>query len=251
VEARLAAVEAQAAQRTSYDDEMARNMGEEICAMGSQINTLNNRISKITNRPAVRIEHITALEERVIALDKSLSELRCEYLEGCLRSHQMEELLIALHSNMRDIRAAHTESKQPNSSEASTVEASARKQRSSHHNVSSIEVAGGAKNRQARLETISEVPVDETPEEASPEFHDRPDIREGHVKEEPSHSPETVASDTSACTALELGCGEDSLGNIDKAHVDLLAPELAIEPHTPEDGMKEDSNFCGNVGPVL
>lgn len=230
VEARLAALETQAAQRTSYDNEMAKNMGEEICAMGSQINTLNSRISKITSRPAVRIEHITALEERVIALDRSLSELRCEYLEGCLRSHQMEELLIALHSNVRDIRATQSESKQTSSSDNSSSD-SARKHAGSHPSA-------------GRLETISEVPIDESPEEASPEDEDQPPVPEGHPEDEPSalHSPETVAAVTDDCTAPESDRVFDCHVNADKVKGDLVAPELAIEPHTPDDEMQVDNS---------
>jgi len=107
-----AALESQASQRASADSEVARALGKEICAMGSQIHALNNRISKITSTPSIRVEHVTSLEERVIALDRSLSELRCEYLEGCLRARQIEELVMALHSNVRDLRTSlHSESK--------------------------------------------------------------------------------------------------------------------------------------------
>lgn len=109
VEDRLSSWEESTRQRLSEASDFSSAMSEQLSAMGGQLVAFGERISKISNRPSTQL---SALEERVIALDRSLSELRCEYLEGCLRSHQMEELLIALHSNVREIRTSQVEPKQ-------------------------------------------------------------------------------------------------------------------------------------------
>mmetsp|Transcript_132408 Transcript_132408/g.247585 ORF Transcript_132408/g.247585 Transcript_132408/m.247585 type:complete len:458 (+) Transcript_132408:41-1414(+) len=109
VEDRLSSWEETTRQRLSEPSEFSIAMSEQLSAMGGQLVAMSERISKISNRPSAQLN---ALEERVISTDRSLSELRCEYLEGCLRSHQMEELLIALHSNIRDIRTSQVEPKQ-------------------------------------------------------------------------------------------------------------------------------------------
>lgn len=169
VETRLAALESQAAQRTSSENDVARTMSDEISAMGRQIDALCGRVSKIASSPNVSTAHVTSLEDRVITLDRSLSELRCEYLEGCLRAHQMEELVLALHSNVRDLRAYHSESK--HASMANCVDDAGA---TCSHSSSSTRDATDLHSAQmlaqqtpgARLETISEAPVDESSEDA-------------------------------------------------------------------------------------
>jgi hypothetical protein len=226
VEARLAALEAQASQRSAHDFDVAKNIGEEICAMGSQIHMLNSRISKMNSRPSVRIEHVTALEDRVIALDSSLSELRCEYLERCLRAHQMEELLIALHSNIRDLRSTQSESQQGAMTnvavDAAIADSSPRKQTGLSGAGMHSSVAGAPKGRQPRLETISEVPAGETGREEIDQ--------EGEF----STSPENVSGDPCDGLAMMHDGSEDPPAHPDRSEGDAIAPELTVEPHTPD-----------------
>lgn len=261
VEPRLTALETQAAQRATNDNDVARLMGEEVCALGDQIQALNSRISKITSRPPVRVEHITALEERVIALDRSLSELRCEYLEGCLRHHQMEELVIALHSNIRDLRTTQTESKHGHPSDASNSGSSGRRPTANDLHAGGNGGATGASGlesfvsprgrRQAKLETISEAPVDETVDSSPAEDVAVPQVvaaGKTPAKEESAGAePETTEPNPAEAETPEFsteGPGADRIMNecdaLDSAKqsaceryapkVEDIAPELAIEP---------------------
>lgn len=104
VEMRLAALESHAAQRNMSDSKTAKSLDEEVCALSQQIQTMNSRISKYTSRSQIKTEHIAALEERMVVVDKDLSEFRCEYLEGCIRHHKMEELVVAIHSSVRELQ---------------------------------------------------------------------------------------------------------------------------------------------------
>jgi len=276
VEARLAALESQAAQRASNENEVSRAMGEEICAMGSQIHALSSRISKITTTPPVRMEHLTALEERVIALDRSLSELRCEYLEGCLRARQLEELVLSLHGGLRDVRASQSESKHASAANSTsdgghTSISPSRRHASDTHAGEAGAASGAAgfetlvKGNQARLETISEAAVDESPEVTPSEQIDPLDVRaqapEGGRASHPLESstaepePETedpALLDSQGCSpampdwwkTLEI-TGDNGLDDVALSGTDVLtgnpdrtggerlsqdiAPELAVE----------------------
>lgn len=212
VESRLAALEYQAAQRPANENNVARDMGEEFSALGSQIQLMNARVSKITGRPAVRIEHLTALEERVIALDRSLSELRCEYLEGCLRSHQMEELVIALHSSVRDLRASsQSESKLANMA-CDGGSSSSRRQLSA--------LNGTTSGCLPRLETISEAEVVLA---QSPEGMAAEDI--GSPPESSTAEPEPETEDCNAAGWVPSECSKSGL-------LETREPEVAEDGAT-------------------
>merc|ERR1712196_190094 len=96
-------------------------------------------------------------------------------------------------------------------------ESSPRKQCSKLHNSGSIE-SMSCNSRQMRLETISEVPMDETPEETCLENCNEADSPEGD-------------------SFAQLESGDDSLvsTNAGKAKADLVAPELTSDPLTPDD----------------